>query len=325
MSALKKTYKKILLLFAIVVVFLSCYYAPWKNFFEATPSIKDVIGIIALSVCTLFLILAFYRRVLFFVEDIYQGRRLILELAKNDLRNRFLGSYLGIVWAFIQPVITIFIFWFVFQVGFKSAPVQDFPFILWLVCGMVPWFFFSESFLGATNSILENSYLVKKVVFKVSILPIVRIISSLFIHLFFIAVIFIMFLAYGYKPSIYNLQVIYYLFASIILILGLSWITSSLVIFLRDMGQIISIIIQFGFWLTPIFWSFKIMPEKYHFIFKLNPMYYIIEGYRDSFINHAWFWHHYNLTINFWMITCGILIIGIILFKRLRPHFADVL
>ena len=108
-------------------------------------------------------------------------------------------------------------------------------------------------------------------------LPIVRILSSLFIHLFFIIIIFVLFLIYGYYPSIYNLQVFYYLFASIVLILGISWITSSLVIFFKDLGQIINILLQFGFWLTPIFWSFDIMPEKYHFIFKLNPMYYIVE------------------------------------------------
>ncbi len=325
MSALAKTYKKLFIIMALAAVFILCYKAPWNSFFEATPTIWDIIGLIILLLCSFFLMLLFYKRVFFFIKDIYQGRRLIIELAKNDLKNRFLGSYLGIVWAFVQPIVTILIFWFVFQVGFKSAPVEDFPFILWLICGMIPWNFFSESLLGSTTSILDNSYLVKKIVFRVNVLPMVRILSSLFIHLFFIAVIFIMFLVYGYKPSIYNLQVIYYLLALIVFILGLSWITSSLVIFFRDLGQIIGIIIQFGFWLTPIFWSFNIMPEKYHFIFKLNPMYYIVEGYRDSFINHVWFWHHYNLTINFWMITCGVLIVGILLFKKLRPHFADML
>ncbi len=264
-------------------------------------------------------------KMLKFLIDIVKSRKIIFELSKKDLQNRYLGSHLGIIWAFIQPMITIFIFWFVFQVGFKSAPVDNFPYVLWLVCGMVPWFFFSEGLQSATNSILDNSYLVKKVVFRVSTLPIIRILSSLLIHTFFILVIFIMFLIYGYKPSIYNLQVFYYLICTITLLLGLSWIASALVVFIRDLGNIISILIQFGFWLTPIFWSFKIMPEKYHFILKLNPLYYIVEGFRDTFINHIWFWQHYNVTISFWSITLTLLIIGVILFKRLRPHFADVL
>ncbi len=290
-----------------------------KIYFYLVPSLLVIL------ICCIYILSLVYKRALIFLMDLIKSRHLILELAKKDLQNRYLGSYLGIVWAFIQPMVTILIFWFVFQVGFKSAPVDNFPYVLWLICGMVPWFFFSEALQGATNSVIDNGYLVKKIVFRVSSLPIIRILSALFIHLFFIVVIFIMFIVYGYKPSIYNIQVVYYLFATIALLLGLSWITSALVVFLRDLGQIIAIIIQFGFWLTPIFWSFKIMPEKYHFLFKLNPVYYLVEGYRDSFINHIWFWQHYNLTISYWVITLILFFAGILLFKRLRPHFADVL
>lgn len=260
-----------------------------------------------------------------FIKDIFTNRILLLELSKRDLKARYLGSYLGIVWAFIVPTVNILIFWFVFQVGFRNKPVDNFPFILWLMTGMIPWNFFFDGILGATNSILDNSYLVKKVVFRVSILPIVRILSALIIHLFFIGFIFLMFAIYGYKPNLYNLQVLYYLFAEICLVLGLGWITSSLNIFFRDLGQIVGILLQFGFWLTPIFWSFKTLPAKYLFFFKLNPVYYIVEGYRESFIYHEWFWQHYNLTANFWITTLVVQVVGIMLFKRLKDHFADVL
>ncbi len=131
---------------------------------------------------------------------------------------------------------------------------------------------------NATNSILDYSYLVKKVVFKVSVIPIIKILSALFIHLFFIVFIFLAFLAYGYKPRLCNLQIIYYLFAMIVLVVGLSWITSSLVIFVKDVGQVVAMILQFGFWLTPIFWNIKMVPEKYQTLMKLNPVYYITEG-----------------------------------------------
>lgn len=279
--------------------------------------------IILLSI--IFIFINSRKKILAFLKDIVQGRKLIFELAKKDLQTRYLGSYLGVIWAFIQPVTTILVFWFVFQVGFKSAPVKDVPFILWLICGMIPWFFFSDSLISATNSVLDNAYLVKKVVFKVSVLPIIRIISALFVHVFFILIIFIMMSIYGYPMSIYNIQVVYYLVCTIILVLGLSWLTSSLVIFLKDLGQIIGIMIQFGFWLTPIFWSYTIMPTKYQHLLKLNPLYYIVQGYRDSFINHVWFWNYYNQTVNFWIITSSVFIIGALLFRKLRPHFADVL
>ena len=260
-----------------------------------------------------------------FFIDVLRNRRLLLELTKKDFKERYLGSYLGILWAFIQPSITVFIFWFVFQVGFKSMPVENVPFILWLVCGMFPWFFFSDSLNSATNSILCNSYLVKKVVFRVSLLPLVQIISALIIHMFFVCILFLMFLSYGYMPSLYNLQVFYYLFGLICFSFGLSIITSTLIIFLKDIGQIVAMILQFGFWATPVFWSFKIIPEQYHWIIKCNPMFYIVEGYRNSFIYHKWFWELGYTTIGFWVATCLIMFLGVFLFKKLRPHFADVL
>ena len=236
-----------------------------------------------------------------------------------------MGNYLGILWAFVQPLVTILIFWFVFQVGFKSMPVDNFPFILWLLAGMVPWFFFAESLQSATQSVLSNNFLVKKVVFRVSLLPIIQIISALTIHLFFILFMFGMFIYYGYTPSLYWLQIIYYLFSTIILVLGISWLTSSIVVFFRDLGQIVSMIVQFGFWLTPIFWSIKILPEKYHSILAYNPAYYLVEGYRDSLIYNVWFWEKPKMTLIYWMITTVLFIGGAVVFRKLRPHFADVL
>jgi ABC-type polysaccharide/polyol phosphate export permease len=262
-----------------------------------------------------------------FLADVFQSRAIIYELTKQDFKSKYLGSYLGLIWAFVNPSITIAIFWFVFQVGFKakSTTAAEVPFVLWLIGGMIPWFFFSDSVSGAANSILEKSYLVQKVVFRVSILPIIKILSALLIHFFFVGVLCVMFLGYGFAPQWYYVQVFYYLFAMIILIAGLSWITSSLTLFLRDTGQIVGMMLQFGFWLTPIFWSSKTLPEKYQIFIKLNPLYYIIEGYRDSFINRVWFWEHADLTAYFWAVTCIIFITGAFVFKRLRPHFSDVL
>jgi ABC-type polysaccharide/polyol phosphate export permease len=98
-----------------------------------------------------------------------------------------------------------------------------------------------------------------------------------------------------------------------------------IVVFLKDLGQIVGIILQFLFWLTPIFWSFNILPARFQFIFKLNPVYYLVEGYRDAFIYHVGFWQYPNLALYFWSETIIIFIVGAVIFKKLRPHFADVL
>ena len=259
------------------------------------------------------------------LSELYANRRLIWNLSKNDFSTKYAGSYLGVVWAFVQPIVTILVYWFVFQVGFKSAPMQDFPFTLWLIAGMVPWFFFLDSIMNATNSMLEYSYLVKKVVFKISILPIIKIISALFVHIFFIGFTLLLYVIYGYGIDIYTLQLVYYSFCVAMLVLGLSYITSSLVIFFRDLGQIINILLQVGVWMTPIMWPYTMIDERHRWILKLNPMYYVVEGYRDSLINKIWFWERFNQTVYFWVITGIAFATGTIIFKKLKVHFADVL
>lgn len=268
----------------------------------------------------------YLRIFLLFVKDLFFRRHMILELAKQDFRSKYLGSYLGILWAFIHPTIYVAILWVVFQVGFKSQPAGDVPFVLWMLCGIIPWFFFSECLNSATNSIMENAFLLKKVNFSVGMLPIVKILSALVLHGFFILIIFIMFQVYGRPITLHSLQVGYYLFCAIVLLLGLSWLTSSVIVFFRDMGQIVSMVVQFLFWMTPIFWSAKMLPPHYLNMVKLNPVYYIVEGYRESFIYHVWFWEgHYEMTAYFWAVTGVIFIFGAVVFRRLRPHFADVL
>ncbi|MNW34180.1 Teichoic acid translocation permease protein TagG [compost metagenome] len=260
-----------------------------------------------------------------FTGDIYNNRKVILSLALNDFKMKYAGSYLGIIWAFIQPIMTILVYWFVFQVGFRSGSVEKVPFILWFMSGLIPWFFFSEALTSATNCFFEYSYLVKKVLFKISILPIVKIASSLIVHLFFVGVMILVFALYGVYPSIYTFQLFYYVFCLVFVTVALSYITSSIVIFTKDFGQIIGIILQFGMWFTPIMWNYKMLSENWRWLFKINPMYYIVEGFRDAMFNNIWFWEKWNETLWFWDISLIYFVLGFIAFKKLKPHFSDVL
>lgn len=262
-----------------------------------------------------------------FFKELLGNRKLILNLAKNDFKTKYAGSYLGIIWAFIQPVITVLVYWFVFEIGLRQTGNSDVPFVLWLIAGLVPWFFFSDALNGGTNSLLEYNYLVKKVVFKISVLPIVKILSAFFVNVFFILFTMVIYACYGKYPDLYYLQIIYYIICVFMLVLGLSYLTSAVVIFFRDLTQIISIILQIGVWMTPIMWNIDTMglSSKITFILKLNPMFYVVQGYRDVLINKIWFWEHGTMTIYFWSFTLITFILGTIVFKRLKIHFADVL
>jgi ABC-type polysaccharide/polyol phosphate export permease len=94
---------------------------------------------------------------------------------------------------------------------------------------------------------------------------------------------------------------------------------------MKDLGQIIAIVLQFGFWLTPIFWQLSIIPERHRGWMKLNPMFYVIDGYRSALLEHRWFWEEGALTAYYWIVCLLVLFLGGVVFSRLRPHFADVL
>ncbi len=259
------------------------------------------------------------------VIDILKNMPLIFELAICDFKTRYATSYLGMAWAFVQPVVNVVIYVIVFGYGFKSTPVKDFPFVLWLVAGIVPWFYFSEALTTATNSLREYSYLVKKVIFEIKILPMVKITAAMMIHLFFILVAVILYLSHGYMPSIYYLQLIYYLLCATVLALGLSYLTSALNVFVPDLTHIIGIGLQFGMWMTPIMWSSDIFGPEIERLVKINPLYYVVEGYRDCFYNQVMFWEKPGLTLWFWGFTFSALVIGMYAFRKLERHFADVL
>ena len=272
------------------------------------------------------------KKIYSFYKEIISSRGIILKLAKNDFRTKYASSYLGTVWAFIQPLVIIVMYFLVFQFGLRTATTfttstGNFPYVLWLICGIIPWFYFSEAMITGANSLVDYSYLVKKMVFKISILPVVKITSSFFTHIFFIFFIFFMFFIFKHNPNMYNIQFLYYSLCMYLLVAGISLFTSSILVFFKDMGQIITILMNIGFWATPIIWSTDRL-AKHPFlgiIFEMNPMYYIVQGYRDTFMNGIWFWNRGFSTLYFWAFTIFFLIVGQRTFKNLKPHFSDVL
>lgn len=291
--------------------------------------LKKVIScsVIAAS-CVLFGLL--YDKVISLPVELFQSRHLIWKLAKNDFKKRYAGSYLGIVWALVQPVITVLMYWLVFDVIMSGAGMAmrggtEIPFVLFLTSGLVPWFYFNEAWTNGTLAMLEYNYLVKKVVFKISILPIIKVIGATFTHVFFVCVMLVIAACYGYYPSIYMLQIPYYSFCTFVLVLALSYTTCALVVFMRDISQIINIVLQIGMWATPIMWDFGAISLTWAKLLKLNPMVYIVNGYRDAVYGHSWFFEDFFSTMYFWIITVVLFGLGAVVFKKLKVHFADVL
>jgi ABC-type polysaccharide/polyol phosphate export permease len=260
-----------------------------------------------------------------YLVDLYRQRRLIRQLAYGDFRARHSGALLGFFWAFVQPLLSILMYLFIYQVGFRAMPLGKVPFVLWLIVGIVPWFYFADGLISATNSLVEYSYLVKKVMFNVTLIPTIKLCSAALTHVLVLAVALVIVVASGFFPRLSWLQLPYYLFALVFLVSGLSFFTSAATAFVRDIGQAVTVGMQFGFWLTPIAWSLANAPARFVPFLKLNPLYYVVEGMRDSVLVGTWFWQKPYQTVYFWAVALALNVIGYWVFRRLRPHFADVL
>ena len=265
------------------------------------------------------------RRLYDFLRLIFLHGDLIISMAKREVRLQYVGSLLGFVWVFIQPMVMIFVFWVVFSIGFRVQPKNDVPFVVWLTAGMSIWFVFAEIVNGSSGVISANAPLIKKTVFDSQILPVVKVVSCVIAHLVFLLLLILLIVFHGMPFSLYWFQSLYYLLCMVVFSLGLAWITSALNVFIRDVGQMVVVLLQVGFWATPIFWDIHMMPPKLQTILRLNPMFYVVQGYRESFIYFRPFWGHPYYTLYFWCVAVSVFVAGALIFRKLRPQFADVL
>ena len=311
-----------MLIMAIVIVMFHNPLADPKQ-----EIIKKVIALALIAIVEVVFI-TLYDKITILPIELYQSRHLIWKLAKNDFKKRYAGSYLGALWAMVQPVVTVVMYYVVFDVIMNSSGQlanADVPYVLFLTAGLVPWFYFNEALNSGTNALLEYNYLVKKVVFKISVLPIIKIIAATFIHVFFACVLLVIAACYGYYPSVYTLQMVYYSFCLFIFVLGVCYSTCAIMVFFKDIGQIISIILQIGMWATPILWDVNGLSPNIQMIVKINPLVYIVNGYRSAIFEKTWFFEDFYSTMYFWIVTVVVFGVGALVFKRLKIHFSDVL
>jgi ABC-type polysaccharide/polyol phosphate export permease len=268
----------------------------------------------------------YYLLIVHFIRDLYKNKFIIKELVKRDINSSYIGSFLGIFWTFLHPFALTLIFMLVFGFGFKSpAPYGNVPFFVWFLAGYIPWIFFSTTLEANTQSIINFSFLVKKINFRISTIPLIKIFSNIIIFSIYLFSLGIFLLLFKVPFHWLWFQLIYYIIAMLFLITGSSFLLSSTNIFIKDIANINNIFLQLGFFATPIFWKIEDVNPMYAIIFKLNPMAYIVQGFRESLFYQIPFWHNPFETLYFWGVSSIIMIIGIIVFSKLRPHFADVL
>jgi lipopolysaccharide transport system permease protein len=259
-----------------------------------------------------------------FIKQIYLNRFIIWELTKRDFRIQYVNNLFGLSWAILEPLAMMVILWFIFTYV-RTGKSMEVPFALFLLSGLVAYDFFNKTLNSATRSIKNFGFLINKVNFRAAIIPLVKIASEVLIHLIILGIVSIILLLNHIHFTFLWFQVFYYLFAMCALLTGITWFTSSISLFFPDINYIITIVMRVLFFFTPIFWEIKSIPAKILPFFRLNPLYYLVNGYRDSFLFNVPFWGHPQDTLFFWIVTASFFVLGVLVFKRLRPHFADAI
>lgn len=260
------------------------------------------------------------------LRQLIQHRRTIWLLAVRNVRDRYTGTLGGMLWAILNPLLLLLVFWVVFDVGLRFGAQQSTPFVLVLFCGLIPWMTFNETLTGATSSIIGRAYLVKKIAFPAEILPFTQLVSALITHGILLVILALLLLSYKKVPGAGGLLLLpYYLFAMCGLAAGLSFLLAAAAVFYRDIVQGLGIALNIWFWITPIVWPPEMMAKGLKPLLDYNPLAYVVFGYRDCLLSAAVSLPNLAATIYFWAIVITLWILGAAVFMRLKPAFADVL
>ncbi len=261
-----------------------------------------------------------------FLRSVYANNYMIRSIVIREIRTRYIGSFLGIFWSIIHPLTQILIYYFIFSVILKIRLGPEFggtSFAIWLVAGLLPWMFFAEVVTQSPGAVLEQSSLITKMVFPSEILPLTNLLAALINHLIGVVILIGFLFALGYGISLNILLIIPSLIATGIFALGISWMLSALNVFLRDIGQIISVFVNIWFFMTPIFYPKHLIPEKLQVLYSLNPMLHVVETYRVGLLGKT----DIDVTGFSYLLLIGFVafVLGGLIFRKLKPAFADVL
>ncbi|MBX9766845.1 MAG: ABC transporter permease [Bdellovibrionales bacterium] len=250
--------------------------------------------------------------------------RLIARLAYRDFQQSYMTSALGIVWVFLQPLVTFFIMWFFFSKVAKFKPTSSVPYVAWLLPGIVAWNFFSATALSGTSLFRDYSFLMRRRDLSLLLLPLIRILSGLMVSVFFFVVLCLVLFLSDVFPSWSWFGVLYYQFCITCLLYCLILLTASLGLFLGDVGNILGVVLQLGFWASPVLWDLASYPAALQPYMQWNPLFYPITGFRASLLDEGPF-PETKAALMFWG-TCGVLLfLSSWVFSRLRPKFGDVI
>lgn len=259
------------------------------------------------------------------IRTIVEHRALIRSLVRHDIIGRYRGSYGGLFWTLIHPLLMMLTYWFVFGIVLRTRFGEDgrsSNFVLYFLAGMLPWLAFSEAVGRSAGAILEHAVFVKKLVFPVEILPVNLVFSGLFSQFFGILIFLAGMALFGETPPLTAAYLPLLLFPQILLTMGLCWFFAGLGVIFRDLGQILGFVLTVWFFLTPICYPESSLPANLMRVYRLNPLFVLVRGYRDVLLEaSAPAWEPLGwLTLG----SALVFVAGFAWFYKLKHSFADL-
>ncbi len=249
---------------------------------------------------------------------LYQYRELLKTSIKKDIGGKYKKSFLGILWSFINPLLQITVYAIIFPIIMKNS-LENYT--VFMVCGLIPWTYFANVINRGSFAIIENGNIIKKVYFPREILPISIVTSETITFIISTIIILCFVVGYGMGLTVYIAYYPLLLLTQYVLSIGIAFIVSSITVYFRDIQHFISVFLQLLFYGTPVVYSLQTIPEQFRWVLKLNPMTYIIEGYRDIF----YYQQMPNVGQIFTVMGLGIVItiVGYLIFNKLQKRFAE--
>lgn len=260
------------------------------------------------------------------IREHIKYRTQIWQLTKKDLHKNYKGTALGAVWLVATPMIRLFIYWFAFSVGLRSGkPVDGYPYFLWLMAGMIPWFYTRAMLSDGVGCLRQYRHLITKIKFPVCTIPTFTNLSQLCIHALVVCVMVLIYMSFGYMPDIYYLQIPLYMLMALLFFNCWGLFSGLIGAISKDFVKLVRSFTMAFLWLSGIFYDVNNMSGTLKTIMLYNPITLIVNGYRNSLIYKEWIWENPIELRNYFIVTFIMLVLAVWAYKKLNKDVHDVL
>lgn len=261
------------------------------------------------------------------IKDHIDYRKQLFKLAKSDIIKTYKGAALGWAWAIIRPAIQIFVFWFAFSIGLrKGAPIEGYPFFLWLIAGMIPWFYMRDMLQGGSGCMRRYTFLITKIKYPICTIPTFVSMSLFAVHVGLLVIVILIYMAFGFTPDIYYLQLPFYMALMFMFFTAWGLFAGVLSAMSRDFLNLVKALTTALFWMSGILYNANGIEQGWiRNILLFNPITLIANGYRNCFVYKQWFWEAPGELVNFAIVYVVMIVLAVWAYKKLRKDIPDVL